>query len=1314
MASLFFSHSGQDKEVAKDLGEQLKYEGFESLYISSYPEHSTAPGEQWKEDIYRQIKICDAVIFLMTKASCESKWCFAELAMAQGLGKLIFPVRLEVGVNHELLTGTMRIDLTSLCYKQRVERLVQDLKNAKIGTAFFWDRQRSPYPGLEYFTEKDAGVFFSRKDDIDKLEGFFAPLSTTKNDRHLIVVFGASGSGKSSLILAGLIPRIKRTLEWLVIPRLVPGGQPLNNLAQNLATAFAERGLSQNSTETLARLEGNADALIQIARELSFNTQKQQFVLLFIDQAEELLTRSGKEETQNFLNLLDTAIASESPLWIVMALRSEFYLSVQPDNPMGNFIGKGRSELFVLPMGKQQIREAIAKPAELAGITFEEKLIDQLVDDTVGSAKATDALPLLAYSLRQMYDLMLQEHRNQITFRDYQAIGKVGGAIQKRAELAFEKLRRQGKEQQILPTLMKLVALEDENSEPMRRRVHLSELSDGERQVVQTFVEARLLKTDCDKTEKAAWAEVTHEALFREWKPLQEEIKQQREKLYMRSELERLARDWQHKGEAASYLIGGDRLEKALRWQEFYVGDSLVLEFLNACIQAEEETKKKERQQEEQRQRLETKAKLQQQSEEILKQLSVKPVQSLMKAIQIMGQNLDILPEEPISTVQGSLYAAIAQARERWWARGHKSCVRAVAFSPANPNDPDGEKMLIATGSYDRTIRLWDRHGQPIGKPFIGHDDFIAAVTFSPDAEIMATGSGDCTIRLWDRNGKQISQPFVGHQDSVTSVAFSPNGEMLVSGSDDGTLRLWNRKGEQIGKEIVGHESFVSAVAFSSNGKMLLSGGGDCSVRLWNLEGNQIGESVSRHNDFVTGVAFSSDGEIFASSSCDKTVRLWNLKGESIGQPISHEKYVTAVTFSPDGQTLATSSGDCKLRLWELDGTLIENELVGHTDVVTSLAFSPDGTLLASGSGDCTLRLWDRYGRQKINTSIQSNASAAIERLISLSPHTSVISADKTLQLWDLEQGKQIGDPWIGHDDYIYALALSPDGKTIVSGSGDSTLILWDLRGNRQLEPLRGHRAEITDVAFSSDGEFIVSASSDGTLLLWNLDDKQPSAPFRAHDGQVNAIAISGSGENIYIVSGGNDGYLVLWDRDGNPRTNKFSGYDGPIKAVAFSPDGQFVLSGAANGILRRWNLEGKQQGDPFIGHRNAVTRIICPDGKTVLSASMDGTLRLWSLEGAALGEPLQGHRGAVSAVSFSPDGETIISGGVDGTLRTWLGGNWRSWLKVACNRLRDHPVFNPPTSELASKALQSCQNHISNEDEQPTYEFLMKDAARL
>ncbi|PSM46756.1 hypothetical protein C7Y66_23460, partial [Chroococcidiopsis sp. CCALA 051] len=578
MASLFFSHSGQDKEVAKDLGEQLKYEGFESLYISSYPEHSTAPGEQWKEDIYRQIKICDAVIFLMTKASCESKWCFAELAMAQGLGKLIFPVRLEVGVNHELLTGTMRIDLTSLCYKQRVERLVQELKNAKIGTTFFWDRQRSPYPGLEYFTEKDAGVFFSRKDDIDKLEGFFAPLSTTKNDRHLIVVFGASGSGKSSLILAGLIPRIKRTLEWLVIPRLVPGGQPLNNLAQNLATAFAERGLNQNSTETLARLQDNPDALIQIARELSFNTQKQQFVLLFIDQAEELLTRSGKEETQNFLNLLDTAIASESPLWIVMALRSEFYLSVQPDNPMGNFIGKGRSELFVLPMGKQQIREAIAKPAELAGITFEEKLIDQLVDDTVGSAKATDALPLLAYSLRQMYDLMLQEHRNQITFRDYQAIGKVGGAIQKRAELAFEKLRRQGKELQILPTLMKLVALEDENSEPMRRRVHLSELSDGERQVVQTFVEARLLKTDWNKTEKTAWAEVTHEALLREWEPLQEKIEQQRQKLYMRSEIERLARDWQHKSKTASYLISGDRLEKALRWQEFYVGDSLVLD----------------------------------------------------------------------------------------------------------------------------------------------------------------------------------------------------------------------------------------------------------------------------------------------------------------------------------------------------------------------------------------------------------------------------------------------------------------------------------------------------------------------------------------------------------------------------------------------------------------------------------------------------------------------------------------------------------------------------------------------------------------
>ncbi len=1234
MASLFFSHSNNDKAAAKRLGKKLEAKGFESLFISSDPEHRIFPGENWKNELYRQLKICDAVVFLMTKESCESKWCFAELAMAQAIGKPIFPVKLGEARHHELLRNVQRIDFVELGEDEGVEQLVHGLK-ALLPISFAWDRQRSPYPGLEHFTEEDAGVFFSRENEIDKLVKLLQPILQSKKDRRLITVLGASGSGKSSLVLAGLIPRLKRTGKWVVIPRIVPKTQPLINLIRSLIFALEERGIIPDFDELLKRLQTavRSDELIKEIKQIC--TTSEQSALLFIDQAEELITSSGTEEKKDFLNLLAEAITTEFPLWVVLTLRVEFFRSSQQQNELSSFISEGSSQFLVMPMERARLRNVIKKPAEQAGIKFENDLINQIVDDTMGSDRLADALPLLAYTLREMYQRIRNEGRNHITYKDYKATGGVLGAIRERADLVCEELHRKCKKELIMPTLMKLVTIESDESEPMRRRVRLSELNHAEMEIVQTFVNARLLKTDED--EERAIVEVAHEALFREWEPLQKEINSQRLYLRIRSELERLIRDWERSGRHHSYLISNDRLKQALQLKESYPNDLPKLqEFLQASL--EEEVKR-----EESKKRLETQANLRQHSEEILDILRVEPVQGLLQAIRAIGLNLDLLPDEILNTVQGTLYTAVAQSRERWWALGHTSCVRAVAFSP--------------------------------------------------DGKILATGSNDRTVRLWDLNGKPIGQACVGHSDSVTSVTFSPDGKILATGSNDRTVRLWDCKGNLIGKEFVGHESFVSSIAFSPSGKMILSGSGDHTVRLWDLNGSIIGQPIYGHNDFITGVCFSPDGQAFASSSCDRTIRLWNLLGEPIGKPIeAHDKYVTDVVFSPDGQTLASSGGDHKLRLWQLDGTPIENDLVGHTDLVASLAFSPNGKLLASGGGDCTVRLWDRFGYQ-INIPIMKHTSD-VDVVLSLSEQTILSSADRTLQLWNLVEGKWQSKYLEGHKDYVYGLALSPDGQTIVSGSGDGTLLLWDLHGNRISEPFRGHEAEVIDVAFSDDGQIIASASADGTLLLWDLHGNRISEPFRGHNGQVNAISLSGTGEQMQIVSGGNDNFLFLWDRYGNQLT-KFSGHDAPVKSVTFCSDGQSVISGSVDGTLRRWNLKGKSL-ITFIGHQDSVTSVaLSSDGEIVLSASRDGTLRLWNLQGETLAESLQGHQGAIWTAVFSCNGETLVSGGSDRTVRIWRGGNWRSWLKLGCHRLVEHPVFTQPTSKLESEVWQLCQRQV-------------------
>jgi WD40 repeat protein len=1276
MASLFFSHSNNDKAAAKRLGKTLEAKGFESLFISSDPEHRIFPGENWKNELYRQLKICDAVVFLMTKESCESKWCFAELAMAQAIGKPIFPVKLGEARHHELLRNVQRIDFVELGEDKGVEQLVHALK-ALLPISFAWDRQRSPYPGLEHFTEEDAGVFFSRESEIDKLVKLLQPILQSKKDRRLITVLGASGSGKSSLVLAGLIPRLKRTGKWVVIPRIVPKTQPLINLIRSLVFALKERGIIPDFDELLKRLQTavGSDELIKEIKKLY--TTSEQSALLFIDQAEELITSSGTEERKDFLNLLAEAITTEFPLWVVLTLRVEFFRSSQQQNELSSFISEGSSQFLVMPMERGRLRNVIKKPAEQAGIEFENNLINQIVDDTMGADRLADALPLLAYTLSEMYQRIRKEGRNRNTYSDYISTGGVLGAIKERADLACKELHRKDKKELIMPTLMKLVTIESDKSEPMRRCVFLGELNNEEMEIIQTFVNARLLKTDRD--EEGAIVEVAHEALLRNWEPFQHEIKSRHEQLRMRSELERLIRDWERSRRHRSYLISDERLEKALRFIESYPNDLPKLQdFLKA-------SSKEEFEREENKKRLEMQANLRQHSEEILDLLRVEPVQGLVQAIRAIGLNLDLLPDEIISTVQGTLYTAIAQSRERWWAIGHTSCIRKVAFSP------DGK--ILASGSNDRTVRLWDLNGKPIGQPCVGHNDSVTSVTFSPDGKILASGSDDRTVRLWDLNGKPIGQPCVGHNDSVTSVTFSPDGKILASGSNDKTIRLWDCKGNAIGKEFVGHKSFVSSIAFSPSGKRILSGSGDHTICLWELNGSIIGQPIYGHNDFVTSVCFSPDGQTFASSSCDRTIRLWNLKGKPIGKPIeAHDKYVTDVVFSPDGQTLASSGGDNKLRLWQLDGTPIENDLVGHTDLVASFAFSPNGKLLASGGGDCTVRLWDRFGYQ-INIPIRKHTSD-VDVVLSPSEQTIISSAGRTLQLWNL-----IDDKWQirhleGHKDYVYGLALSPDGQTIVSGSGDGTMLLWDLHGNRISEPFRGHEAEVTDVAFSADGRIIASASTDGTLLLWDLHGNQMSEPFRGHNGQVNAISLSGTGEQMRIVSGGSDKLLFLWDRYGNQLTN-FSGHDAPVKSVTFCSNGQSLISGSADGTMRRWNLKGKSI-ITFMGHRDSVTSVaLSSDGEIVLSASMDGTLRLWNLQGETLAEPLLGHQGAIWTAEFSRNGETIVSGGSDRTVRIWRGGNWRSWLRLGCHRLVEHPVFTQPTSKLESEAFQLCQRPV-------------------
>jgi hypothetical protein len=571
----FISHSSSDRDATDLLVELLRAKGFDALFLDFDPEQGIPAGRNWERELYAQLRRTDAVIFLASAASVASKWCFAEVSLARSLGKPIFPMRLEGDARLELLDDAQWIDLAE--GEGAYARLWEGFRQAGMDPvdSFAWDLNRRPYPGLEPFSPQDAAVFFGREHEIARLLELVQPILQRGVAGRLVAIVGPSGSGKSSLVRAGLLPRLENLKErWVVVPPVLPGQQPTRNLASSLAQAFSARGQERSAAELERHLGTGSAALGELAGELAEITDGESNgtepnVLVVIDQAEELITSTGEREQQLFLKLLRGGLNEESPLWVVATVRSEFLSTAPGRAGLAEVVD---DTLMVEPLSRTRLPEVIERPAQRAGLDFEAGLAGRMVEDTTGG----DALPLLAYTLQELWELMRREGRlkGTVRFADYEAVGGVVGALEHRADRITDTLTRRGQGPMILPTLLKLASVEGEE-EPTRRRLRRSALAPEEQEVVEAFVEARLLssgKGEGGGEEDAAYVEVAHEALLRQWEPLRTAIEEERSSLRMRSELERLAADWDqarrtHEYEE-SYLLVRGRLDEFRGWAE--------------------------------------------------------------------------------------------------------------------------------------------------------------------------------------------------------------------------------------------------------------------------------------------------------------------------------------------------------------------------------------------------------------------------------------------------------------------------------------------------------------------------------------------------------------------------------------------------------------------------------------------------------------------------------------------------------------------------------------------------------------------------
>ena len=602
---------------------------------------------------------------------------------------------------------------------------------------------------------------------------------------------------------------------------------------------------------------------------------------------------------------------------------------------------------------------------------------------------------------------------------------------------------------------------------------------------------------------------------------------------------------------------------------------------------------------------------------------------------------------------------------------GHDGSVRCAVFSP------DGS--LIASGSEDHTVRIWDSATGKQSAVLRSHDDTVFGVAFSPDGRLVASGSGDHTIKVWDVSGREETVTLRGHSEDVLAVAFSPDGQQLVSGSGDKTIKVWDiANGEEV-FTLSGHTDVVGSVAFSPNGEHVASGSHDHTVRVWDVSTRESIHTFNGNTGFVYSVAFSPDGERIVSGTEYYLVMVWDARtGQQVLALDGHVGRVHSVAFSRDGRRIVSGAGTynrthpSEIKIWDaITGQLIAT-LKGRTEPlwIWTVAFSPDGRRIVSGSQDGLVKVWEPgVPEETLSLDVNRGPVYTLKTLVysvDFSPDSRrIVSGNEyyLAKIWDASDGREI-HTLRGHPGRVYSVAFGPFGRQVVSSGGvfdrsqPGSIRVWDAGSGKETFKIQWHSEPtwIQTAVVSPDGRHIVAGGEDNLLTIWNAKTQNKVRTLSGHAGTVWRVAFSPDGSRL--VSGSEDRTVKVWDAATGENVTTFTGHTGGVFGVAFSPDGQRVGSASHDKTVRLWDVTTGDELFTARGHTGSVFGVaFSPEGQRMVSCSSDSTVKLWDVSTGEEMLTLCGHMNGVQSVAFSPDGRRIAAGGGDSVVKVWDAG---------------------------------------------------------